>query len=67
LGAEYEVVETGDVDLTDEEGEGNVELPVGKYTLKVRMEGFVEQTVSNVEIKKDGATELTIKLEPMAT
>jgi hypothetical protein len=64
MGAEYEVIETGDTDLTDEEGEGSAELPVGKYTVKVRMEGFVEQTISNVEITKDNTTELTIKLEP---
>jgi len=67
LGAEIEIVETGDVDLTDEEGEGGAELPVGKYTVKVRMEGFVEQTISNVEIKKDETTEMTVKMEPEAT
>ena len=66
MGAEYEVVETGDTDVTDAEGEGNEDLRVGKYTVKVWMEGFVEQAVSNVEITKDNTTELNIELVPEA-
>jgi hypothetical protein len=66
LGAETEVVETGDVDLTDEEGEAGAELAVGKYTVKVRMDGFVEQTLTNVEITKDNTTEVVVKMEPEA-
>jgi hypothetical protein len=62
MGVEYEVVETGDIDLTDQDGDGGLELAVGKYTLKMRMEGYVEQTIS-FEIKKDETTELTIKME----
>lgn len=66
MGVEYEVVETGDIELTDEEGDGGLELAVGKYTLKMRMEGYVEQTIS-FEITKDNTTELTIKMEAEAT
>jgi hypothetical protein len=62
---EYEVVETGDIDLTDQDGDGGLELAVGKYTLKMRMEGYIEQTIS-FEIKKDETTELTIKMEAVA-
>jgi len=66
MGVEYEVVETGDIDLTEEDGDGGLELAVGKYTLKMRMEGYVEQTIS-FEIKKDETTELTIMMEAVAT
>lgn len=66
MGAEYEVEETGDTDLTDAEGEGNEDLRVGTYTVRVSMDGFVEQTVSNVEITKDNTTDLDIELVPEA-
>jgi hypothetical protein len=61
VGAEYEIVETADTDLTDEEGEGGLDLPVGSYTLKVRMEGYIEQTIP-FQIKKDETTELNIQM-----
>lgn len=61
VGAEYEVVETSDTDLTDEEGEGGLDLPVGSYTLKVRMEGYIEQSIT-FQIKKDETTELNIQM-----
>jgi hypothetical protein len=64
MGAEYEVLESGDTNETDAEGEGNEDLRVGTYTVAARMDGFVEKTVSNVVITKDNTTDLKIELEP---
>lgn len=63
---EFEVVETGDKDTTDEQGEGSMDLKVGTYSVKVKMAGFKEVLIKNVIVKKDETTDVGVSLEAEA-
>ena len=59
------IVETGDADTSDEDGDYMVDkVKVGKYTVEASLEGFKDKLVVNVEIKKDQTTNLDIEMEP---
>lgn len=59
----FEVKETGYADVTDEDGEGQLDLNVGNYTLKFWMDRFMPLELLNIIINKDETTELEVKLQ----
>jgi hypothetical protein len=61
----FEVVQTGYTDVTDEQGEGSVDLDVGVYTIRCRMDRFMPIELQNIVIKKDETTDLVVKLQAL--
>lgn len=59
----FEVVQTGYTDLTDEQGEGTVDLDAGIYTIRFWMDRFVPVELQNIIIKSDETSTVEAKLQ----
>ena len=65
-GADVLIVETGNTDMTDADGEGMLEEKPGTYIVKVKMDGFKDVEIRNVIIKQGETTQLNVAMEPVA-
>jgi len=63
LGVSVEITEKELLQITDEDGEYNFDaVEAGSYTVKAKMEGYVDTVIQNVTVTMDEVTELDLEM-----